>query len=157
MATGRIIPNPEHTDPGLGAADAPWPEIHTVTAEIGAEPSQTRVTTVKMLVDYVDEHSGGMPAWTPVTTGHAAAAGERLLADSTGGAFTITLPASPSAGDEIEIADPADSWASYNVTVSGGGAKIDSSSDDLILNVAGASLRLVYIDAAIGWAILQIC
>ena len=41
----------------------------------------------------------GLTAWAVKTANHTAADGERLLVDTSSGAVTITLPASPSSGD----------------------------------------------------------
>ncbi len=46
--------------------------------------------------------SGLMP-WTKVTSNYTAQAGERLIANTDGGSFTITLPAAPADGAEIWI------------------------------------------------------
>ena len=42
-----------------------------------------------------------------VTNTYTAVNGDRLYADTGGGAFTISLPASPSVGDTVKIAGPA--------------------------------------------------
>lgn len=67
-------------------------------------------------------------AWSTQTATYTAAAGDRILADTSGGAFTITLPFSPSSGDEVWFADPGANWATNNLTVDGSGNNIDSAS-----------------------------
>ncbi|MBF57742.1 MAG: hypothetical protein CME80_08490 [Halomonas sp.] len=63
--------------------------------------------------------------WSTKTAAYAAVKGDRLLANTSAGAFTITLPSAPSSGDEVWFADPGASWATNNLTVDGNGNSID--------------------------------
>lgn len=63
--------------------------------------------------------------WTQKTAAYTAVAGDRILADTSSAAFTVTLPASPSSGDEVWFADPGSNWAANNLTVNGNGNNID--------------------------------
>jgi hypothetical protein len=90
-----------------------------------------------------------------VTTTYTATVGEKIMTDSSGGAFTITLPASPSFGDEIEFFDATDSWVPNNVTLNRNGLNIQALASDLVLNVDGGKARLKYFNAAQGWRVYQ--
>src|SRR5690606_15711393 len=48
----------------------------------------------------------------------------RVLADTSGGAFQITLPSAPEFGDRVEIQDPTGTWLANNVTVDPNGNAI---------------------------------
>jgi len=96
--------------------------------------------------------SGSLSPWATKTTTYTAADGDRLLADTSGGAFTITLPSSPSAGHYIEINDPEETWATNNLTVARNGSNIDSLAENLVCNIT-AKIGLTYIDATIGWKV----
>ncbi len=63
--------------------------------------------------------------WTTKTAAYTAASRDRLLADTSAGAFTITLPPAPASGDEVWFADPGSNWATNNLTVDGNGKNID--------------------------------
>lgn len=63
--------------------------------------------------------------WVTKNTAYTAVAGDRLLADTSAGAFTITLPATPAIGDEVWFADSGANWATNNLTVSGNGNNVD--------------------------------
>jgi len=63
--------------------------------------------------------------WSTKTAAYAAIKGDRLLANTSAGAFTITLPSTPSSGDEVWFADPGANWATNNLTVDGNGNNID--------------------------------
>lgn len=67
---------------------------------------------------------GGSSAWESKTSAYTAIAGDRLFGDTSGGAFTITLPSSPLDGDEVWFADPGANWATNNLTVDGNGNNI---------------------------------
>jgi hypothetical protein len=95
---------------------------------------------------------GSLSPWATKTTTYTAADGDRLLADTSGGAFTITLPSSPSAGHYIEINDAEETWPTNNLTVARNGSNIDSLAEDLVCNIT-AKIGLTYIDATIGWKV----
>ena len=90
--------------------------------------------------------------WQAVkTANYTASAGQGVFANTTGGAFTVTLPASPSTGDEVTIVDYAGTFASNNLTVARNGSKIDASDTDATLDVNRTNVRFVFIDSTQGW------
>jgi hypothetical protein len=98
-----------------------------------------------------------MPAVTWITkntTYNPAIAGDHILANTSGGAFTIYLPASPAAGNTIVIADYAGTFATSNLTIASNGNKILGTIQDLVLNVSNRNATLVYTDSTRGWIIL---
>lgn len=66
------------------------------------------------------------------------------LADTTSGAITLTLPASPNVGSQVAIADKANTAASNNVIVDRNGNTIQGFAEDLTINVDGALVTLIY-------------
>jgi len=94
---------------------------------------------------------GGVSAWVVKTGAYTAVTGDRINMDSSGGIFTITLPASPSAGDEIDFNDVTKSCGTYNVTIGRNGNNIDSTAEDLVVDTNGACFKLIYFDASVGW------
>jgi hypothetical protein len=86
---------------------------------------------------------GGLSPWSIISSNTTAVSGSQYLADTSGGAFTVTLPLSPSTGDQITIADNND-FSVYNLTVSGNGETIGDSSADLVASVTGEIINLVY-------------
>ena len=48
---------------------------------------------------------GGLAPWTVITTTQTLTAGSQYLANTIGGSFTVTLPASPVLGDMIVLSD----------------------------------------------------
>lgn len=66
-----------------------------------------------------------------------------IYVDSTGGAFTITLPASPTTNKELNIIDKSGQCDTYNVTIDGNGKNIIGSSTAL-MNSKYISYTLIY-------------
>lgn len=77
-------------------------------------------------------------------------AGRRYFVDSTA-ARTLTLPASPAVGNEIQIFDASGLAGTNNITVSSNGGKINGSVQDLILDANGAVAILTYTGSTYGW------
>lgn len=91
-------------------------------------------------------------AWSLVTADPAnASARNGYMANTAGGAFTITLPTSPSGGDEIAFSDGTGTWDTANLTIARNGKTIMGSSTDLICNIKNSSFRLVYNATASDW------
>jgi hypothetical protein len=94
--------------------------------------------------------SGGI-VYTEKTSAYTAEAGDGIGANTSGGAFTITLPASPEIGDIIVIADTHHSWATNNLTVARNGNNIQFLAEDLVCDTDGVSIRFKYFSN--GWVI----
>ena len=80
-----------------------------------------------------------------------AVAGVGYFTDTSGSAFNITLPASPSAGAVIAVADYANNWNTNAVTLLRNGSNIEGDASDFVCNVQGAAITFVYVDATKGW------
>jgi hypothetical protein len=60
--------------------------------------------------------------YTLKTTTYSAAAGDLIAADTTGGAWTLTLPSNPATGDIVTVIDAGSFWAIFNLTVAPAGS-----------------------------------
>ena len=90
------------------------------------------------------------------TSGFTAVSGEGYFCDTaTTGAFTITLPASPSAGDIVAIKDYASNFATANLTIGRNGSNLNGDASDNVRNTDNESLTLVYADATKGWIAVE--
>ena len=93
---------------------------------------------------------------TVKTTGFTAVSGEGYFCNTAGGAFTLTLPSSPSAGDIVAFKDYNGNFATANLTIGRGGKPINGANDaDPVISTAGASIFLVYVDVTQGWVATQ--
>ena len=95
--------------------------------------------------------SGGL-SWQSVQTANVTAvAGNAYPVDTTSGAITVTLPASPSAGNIVQIADYAGTFATNYCTINPNGNKINSLNLNAFINTSRVSVSLVYVDSIQGW------
>ena len=96
--------------------------------------------------------NGGSLAWQSVqTSSFAAVAGNAYPVNTTSGAVTVTLPASPTAGQAIQVSDYAGTWQTNAVTLNPNGNKINALTSNLVLLNKRESVILVYIDSTQGW------
>ena len=93
---------------------------------------------------------------TKKTASFTAVSGEGYFIDTTGGAITMTLPASPSAGDIVAVKDYDSTFATNNLTINRNSQPINGGSAvNPVINTAGSSIVLIYVDATQGWVPTQ--
>jgi hypothetical protein len=85
------------------------------------------------------------------STGLTAVAGRGYFINTTGGAITVTTPASPKQGDKIVIVDYAGTFATNKVTINFNGAKIFGASNTATLETNYQAVDLIFIDDTQGW------
>ena len=88
---------------------------------------------------------------TAKTASFTAVSGNGYFVNTTSGAITVTLPASPSAGDIVALQDYSGTWGTNNVTIGRNGSNIGGAAADSILSTSDQSITLVYVDATRGW------
>jgi hypothetical protein len=88
--------------------------------------------------------AGGITYTTVKTSSYTAADSDGVQTDTTGGGFTVTLPATPAVGDQVIVIDTASSWAANNLTVGRNGSTIEGLAEDLVCDLSGVSVQLVY-------------
>ncbi len=96
--------------------------------------------------------ASGAPAVTnqSISSNITLVAGTRYFVDTTA-ARTLTLPASPSVGDEIQIFDASGTAATNNITISRNSSKINGLTEDGIIDVNQSASSFVYTGATVGW------
>ena len=85
------------------------------------------------------------------TSDFTAANGEGYFVNTTSGAVTVTLPASPSVGNIVAIKDYANTADTNRITINRNGSNIDGGTDTPVVANEGGSVTLVYADATKGW------
>lgn len=102
------------------------------------------ITTSGVLSNYKEEINLSISSDTTLVSGY------RYFVN-TSSARTLTLPASPSVGDDIVIFDATGTAGTNNITVNSNSGKINGSVQDLILDANGAVATLTYTGSAYGW------
>jgi hypothetical protein len=90
---------------------------------------------------------------TAKTTGFTAVSGVGYFCNTTSSAFTVTLPATPTAGDIVGICDYANTFATNNLTVARNGSNIGGVAANGTLSTNGISITFVYVDVTQGWVV----
>ena len=96
--------------------------------------------------------SGGA-SWQAVITADPAnaVAGNGYFCNTTGGAFTVTLPTTATIGDFISFIDYAGTFDTNNLTIGRNGHNIQGAAADLTVATERAGFTLVYVDSTQGW------
>jgi hypothetical protein len=90
--------------------------------------------------------------WQSVqTTGFTAVKGNAYPCNTTSAGFTVTLPATPSAGDQVQLVDYAGTFDTNNLTIDPNGEDIEGGTDNLQLIGEREGVILTYIDSTQGW------
>ena len=92
--------------------------------------------------------------WQSVkTASFTAVAGEGYFVDTTSTAITVTLPASPSAGDVVVLKDYARTWDTNAVSIAS--ALFDGATSTTTFSTIGQTITLVYMDGTKGWSLIN--
>ena len=89
------------------------------------------------------------------TSAFTAVSGNSYPVNTTSAAITVTLPASPSVGDQVNVFDYAGTAATNNITINPNGLKINGSGASATISGARSSLVLQYVDSTQGWAVVS--
>jgi hypothetical protein len=107
---------------------------------------------------------GTNTSWGTISSGFVAMPSSSISSNITLTAFnkyfvdtsairTLTLPASPSVGDEIYVFDASGTAATYNITIARNGSLINANAGNLIIDTNGAAASLTYTGATYGWKV----
>jgi hypothetical protein len=139
-ATGAfIIAGPTVTEIGTAAANAAAAAASAAGAlasEGAAGISADEAAASALLA------AGGIP-WIIKTTTYTAETKNAIVADTSGGAWTLTLPASPLAGAYVQLLDGGN-WFTNNLTVARNGQTIEGDAEDLVINIGNIAVDIVF-------------
>ncbi len=134
---------------GMKAKDGTTSYTLTFPAATGSA-DQVLTTNGSGQLSFVD-NTGGTDWQAIKTTTYTASAGEGIIANTSGGAWTLTLPASPSIGDEVSVVDYAGTFDTNNLTIGRNSKNIQGSAADLTVATERAGFTLVFTDNTQGW------
>ena len=135
-------------------------KVNTITKRTGSTLTLGESgTTVTLACGATQSGFGrtGTVDWctTAKTSPFTSESGKGYFVNTTSGAVTVTLPASPSGGDIVSIKDYANTFDTNNVTVGRNSSKIGGSCFDATLSTEGLSTTLVYVDGTKGWLVVN--
>lgn len=87
-----------------------------------------------------------------ISTNQTLVSGYRYFVDTTA-VRTLTLPANPNVGDEIQVYDASGLAATNNITVSRNGKLINGNAGNFIIDLTGGTYSLVYTGSSYGWTV----
>ena len=95
---------------------------------------------------------GGGISWQAVQSSNfIAVAGNGYGVNTATGNVVVTLPSSPTVGQQIQIIDYARNFSSNNLTIYPNGLKIQGNTSNVSISTNGQSTALVYYDTNQGW------
>ena len=131
----------------------------TLTGTPAAPTAATGTSTTQIATTAFVQTESTLAAVAEETTYTLAGANANLAVNTkyyttTASAYSVTLPASPTTGQYIVIADQSGQWATNNLTVGRNGKNIAGQAADLVCNVANAHITLVWSgNATTGWLV----
>ena len=114
--------------------------------------------TTKITEQNISKLANAGVSWQSVftgdgSTGLTAVAGRGYFIDTTSGTVTVTLPASPSAGDVVVLKDYARKWGTNAVSIAS--TTFDGTSNNPSFSTNGQTVTLVYMDSTKGWSLIN--
>ena len=90
------------------------------------------------------------------TTDFTAVSNEGYFVNTSGGSdITVTLPASPSAGNVVAIKDYARTFGTNKVIMARNGSNMDGTAGNTNLETDGLSVTFVFMDSTKGWSFIN--
>ena len=123
------------------------PRVTSLESSINSQ--QSAIATASALAGL-----GGWNAWTLHTSGaKTLAVSDRVMVIPAAN-MTITLPLTPSIGNEVRIVDAAGTAATTNFTIARNGERIMGALENMTVNTNSARLHLVYANSTVGWRLV---
>jgi len=90
---------------------------------------------------------------TAKTAGFTAVSGNGYFVNTTSAAITVTLPASPSAGDIVAVKDYAGTSTTNAITIARNGSNIRGGTNNFTLEKDNSGATFIYVDGTEGWQV----
>lgn len=115
--------------------------------------TQAKVTAAGTAGQVLTSNGAGVPVFAAAaggityvtkTANYTAVNGDALLCNTSTGAFTVTLPATPSLNNQVYFQDSTGSFSTNALTINPGSNNIMGSSGTLVTTLANAGFGLFY-------------
>ena len=131
-------------DGGTGASTAADARVNLLPSYTGNGSKVLSLNSGATDVEWATSSGGGGTTYVVKTANYTMADLEGVLANTSAGSFTVTLPATPSVGSQCIIADDASTFGTNNLTVGRNGSTIEGTAADLVLDINGVSVQFIY-------------
>lgn len=125
----------------------------TVPEPVDPEDSATKGYIDQIVAQGVISKDTALSNSNVQTVAYQARVFERVLCDTVGGPFTVSLPQNPSNGSIVVVVDVASSFATNPVTLSRGTKLIEGAASNLILSQNKAYVELIFFTAQNSWTV----
>jgi hypothetical protein len=114
--------------------------------------NSVQYTTLQSTVSALQTSLSTVPlSWKIITANYTALNNERIFVNQ--GGITITLPLNPTLGWTVQLVDMTGNAGAVNWNVARNSQRIQGTVEDLVVNISGARMTLVYTDAVRGWTL----
>ena len=153
LATSPTLVTPALGTPASGALTNCTGTAAGLTA--GTVTTNANLTGPVTSVGNATAVAGGALVWSTITANpNPAVVGRAYLCNTSGAAFTVTLPVAPAAGDRIDLIDAYGTFDTNALTLGRNALNIMGLAADMTINTESAWVRLVYSDATNGWRVI---
>lgn len=149
--SGKTVTLPSDVIDSDQIVDGSVDNVHLAGSIANDKLANSSITINGSAISLGGSVSTGTQWQTEKTASFTAVAGEGYFVNTTSGAITVTLPASPSLGDSVSIIDASGTADSNNITVGRNSENIQGSAADLTIATERAAFTLVYFNATQGW------
>lgn len=127
---------------------------------LGYEVSNTTLTLANTLplqqgipveVRHLTGVSGAGSIWQEIITDALLASRGKVIVDTSSSEVILTLPQSPSLGDEVRIIDGAGNASNNTITLYGNGSNIEADTSNVVVDVDRSAFTMVYYNSYNGW------
>lgn len=125
-------------------------ELSNLSTSVGANTLSISQNTADISTNSAELLNKKNEIVSEISTNTSAQAGYRYFVDTSTG-VTLTLPASPSVGDEVQVFDSTGNAETNNILVNRNGQNINGIADNALLDVNGVAAVFVYTGATYGW------
>jgi len=152
---GQKITNLASPTAATDAASKAYVDAQAFAPTIPAFPALAGNKLNALMVNLAENNVGWVrpvPAPSRKTTTYTALDRDRLECDTTGGTFTVTLPASPVEGNKVTVWDggaraSTGGFTTNTLTIANGGSTINGASDTVEITTKGATITFEYTNA----------
>jgi hypothetical protein len=124
----------------------------TTNIEGFVSTNSAQYTTLQSTVSALQTSLSTVPSsWKILTASATALNNDRIFVNQ--GGITVTLPLNPTLGYQVQLIDMTGAAGTTNWTIGRNSQKIQGLAENLVVNVNGARITLVYSDAVRGWAL----